>query len=286
MSLKQKLLDFAQEQNIDLIGFAPRQRFEGLEASKNPFSIFPEGKTVILAGKRICRGSLRGVEEGSNFFDYALFGNSWLNDEFMAIACYDLTRVLENEGWEAVPVYPNPAEMGGTGVSVADGRPAPNVTPDFAYAAVACGLGEIGYSGLVLTPRFGSRQVFQMVITDAEIEPDPLCAQTVCDQCGRCVQACPLGALSATQFDEVEICGKRMKVAKVDYSLCSRCENGCVANRLQKNAPPDRVAALCNRECLIHLEDLGLVGNHFHNAFRTSKPWAKDVLGRNVDVKV
>ena len=159
-----------KKEGIDLIGFASKSRFEGVDPQNDPFAIFPEGKTVILLGKRICRGSLRGVEEGTNFGDYRLFGQNWLEDEFLSLACYNLVRVLEDEGWEAVPVFPNPAEIRPSGVSVAEGRPEPNVFPDFTYAAVACGIAEIGFSGLLLTPKFGSRQRFHMIITDAEIE--------------------------------------------------------------------------------------------------------------------
>lgn len=285
MSLKTLIQEAAKANNIDLIGFGSKERFEGQPAHLNPFSIFPEGKTVILVGKRICRGSLRGIEEGSNFGDYALFGNSWLEDEFISIACYDMTRVLEDQGWEAVPIFPNPPEMGGTGVPVAPDRPAANVTPDFEYAAVTCGLGEISYSGLLFTPQFGSRQRLQMIITDAEIDPDPLCGQVICDQCKKCVAACPLGAISAEESHEVTVCGKAMKVAKIDYSLCMRCENGCMVNRLHKSAKPDRIAAMCNRTCMIHLEAEGLVGNTFENPFRSAVPWAKDVWGKNVPVR-
>lgn len=61
-----------------------------------------------MLGKRICRGSLRGVEEGTNFGDYKLFGQNWLEDEFLALACYNLVRVLEDEGWEACPIFQTP----------------------------------------------------------------------------------------------------------------------------------------------------------------------------------
>lgn len=285
MELKAALRDAAKANNIDLIGFASKDRFEGVPAHLNPFSIFPEGKTVILVGKRICRGSLRGVEEGSNFGDYALFGNSWLEDEFIAIACYDMTRVLEDDGWEAVPIFPNPPESGATGVSVREGAPPANVTPDFDYAAVACGLGEIAWSGLFFSAAFGARQRFQMIITDAEMESDPLAQGSICDQCKKCADVCPLGAISKEEYDEITICGKTMRVGKIDYSMCMRCENGCMLNRLMKTAKPDRIAALCNRTCMIHLEENKLVGNLFENKFRTAPAWGKDVLGRNVPVK-
>ena len=142
-SLKQKIIAFAKQDGVDLIGFAGRDRFADVDPRYNPFSIFPEAKTVILLGKRICRGSLRGVEEGTNFGDYALFGKNWLEDEFLALSAYNLTNFIEEFGWEAAPVFPNPPEIEPAGVPVAPDRPAPNVYPDFDYAAVACGLCSI-----------------------------------------------------------------------------------------------------------------------------------------------
>ena len=76
--LKIAIEEFAKNDGVDLLGFADKSRFEGVDAEHNPFSIFPEAKTVIMVGKRICRGSLRGIEEGTNFGDYQLFGKNWL----------------------------------------------------------------------------------------------------------------------------------------------------------------------------------------------------------------
>ena len=91
-SIENTVLLAAKNERIDLIGFADRSRFEGVDPQHNPFSIFPEGKTVIMLGKRITRGSLRGVEEGTNLNDYSLFGKNWLEDEFLSLACYNLVR--------------------------------------------------------------------------------------------------------------------------------------------------------------------------------------------------
>lgn len=273
----EQLLHAIQEtvkrEGIDLLGFAPKARFEALPPEKNPFSIFPEGKTVILIGKRICRGSLRGVEEGTNFGDYNLFGKNWLEDEFLSIACYGLTNTLEDHGWEAVPVFPNPSELAPTGISVGEGRPAPNVFPDFDFATVACGLCEIGYNGIPLSPKFGSRQRFHMIITDAELPATPLLSESVCDQCMVCVKACPLGAISE-EFEEIEICGKIMKVAKIDYEKCKQCKNGAVKNRFSATARPDRIAAVCNRTCMTCLEEHKRVSNLFEKQFRTAPAWS------------
>ncbi len=277
--LMQKINEAVKREGIDLIGFANKERFDALEANVNPFSIFPEGKTVIMLGKRICRGSLRGVEEGSNFGDYSLFGKNWLEDEFLAIACYGLVNAIEDCGWEAVPVFPNPSEIAPMGISVGEGKPCPNVFPDFNYAAVACGLCELSYNRIPFSKEYGSRQRFHMIITDAEIEPTPIMEGSVCDRCKKCAYSCPLGAISADKTEIVEICGKKMEVACIDYNKCKICKNGACPNRFSPQARPDRVAALCNRTCLCHLEEEGLIGNKFEEKFRKRDAWALNEKG-------
>lgn len=273
-NFKAEVVAAAKKIGIDLIGFASPARFANVDAQHNPFSIFPEAKTVIMVGKRVCRGALRGVEEGTNFADYSLFGKNWLEDEFLSIASYDLVRMLEDNGWEACPLFPNPSELGPQGVAVADGRPAPNVYPDFDYAAVACGLGEIGFNGLFLTPEFGSRQRFHMILTDAELEETPIFEGSVCDRCGKCAQSCPLGAIDVNDTVEIEVCGKVMKVANIDYDACKTCKNGACVNRMHASARPDRVAALCNRTCMCHLDENDLIKNKFEKPFRTRNVWS------------
>ncbi len=272
--LDQLIKEAAKREGIDLIGFAPKERFDALPPEVNPFSIFPEGKTVIMLGRRICRGSLRGIEEGTNFGDYQLFGKNWLEDEFLALSAYNLTNFIESHGWEAVPVFPNPSDLGPAGVAVREGIPAPNVYPDFDYAAVASGLCTISYNRLAFSKEFGSRQRFHMIITDAELEGTPLLDASVCNGCHICADACPLGAISKTETEEITICGKTFTVGKIDYNKCKNCQNGAVINRFSENSAPDRIAALCNRSCMCSLEERGAITNAFANPFRTSEIWS------------
>ena len=276
--LKQAIREKAGSLQIDLIGFAAKDRFAGLDPQHDPFSIFPEAKTVILLGQMIPRGTLRGLEDGTNTTSYGDFGYSWLDNQFVAQSAYDLVRFIEDEGWEACPIFPNPLSTTGWGVPVAEGRAAPNVTPDFDYAAIACGLGELGMNGEILSPLLGHRQRFQMIITDAELPSDDLLMPGICGKCGACAEACPLKAIDFKKRSSKSVCGMEFEMAEINYELCKKCPNGGMANRLHPSGKPDRYAAICNRACMVELEKRGI--GAFHNRFRTGTPWAKDRSGK------
>lgn len=272
---KQQIRQAAGEAFADLVGFAGRDRFEALEKDRNPFSLFPQGKTAILLARRITRGTLRGVEEGINFGDYGMFGRSWLAEEFIAQTVYSVASFIERAGWEAMPVTPG-AKAGIAGL----GGPC---DPDFAWAAVACGIGELGLSGEILTPRFGPRQRFALILTDAELPSDPMLERAVCTRCGRCAAVCPLGALDAQRARAVDICGRRMTVAACDAALCAKCGNGA-ARDTASPGQVDRLAALCTRTCVQALEEAGALENRFEQGFRRRPAWGKNEFGEPVEI--
>ena len=183
---KQKLTaeikSFARDIGADLIGIAGIDRFEGVPAENHPSSIFPEAKSVIIVGKRIVRGALRGIEEGTQFGNYSLYGYKWLEDRFLAMCTFKIAEFIEANQWEAVPILNLPTQIPPMGISVAEGRPEPNVLVDVAHAAVRAGLGEIGYLDVFITPEFGPRQRLQAIITDADLVEDDLMVDGICDR--------------------------------------------------------------------------------------------------------
>lgn len=278
-TLTDQLRSLAADKRIDLLGMAPIDRFAGIDARHHPASIFPEARTVLAIGKRIPRGALRGREEGTQMDLYEMYGRNWLVDRVLALATITVAAFLEEQGWEAVALQDLPPEAPPTGVAVRDGLPPPNVIVDVRDAAVRAGLGEIGYCDELLTPEFGPRQRLQLILTDAELDPSPLCATAVCDHCGQCATRCPLQAMSTDGDRRLDIGGRQVTVAAIDYSICRRCRNGASPNNHHPAGRPDRLAALCVRTCVDHLERGNRISNRFATAFRQRPAWQVDAGG-------
>lgn len=285
MSLTSELIFAAREAGADLVGIAPIERFEGVNAEHHPCSIFPEARSVVVIAKRIVRGCLRGIEEGTQFELFRQFAVNWVPNRFLALTTVTTATYLEDRGWEAVPMPNLPVETPTMGVPVRSGLPAPNVMMDFDDAAVRAGLGQIGYVGELLTPQYGPRQKLQVILTDAELEGSPLCEESVCDYCKACVQACPLDAMDESRQKEVQICGLRMPIAQCEWKICEICKNGAAPNPHHPAGRPDRLGAVCVRACVHHLEEIRGVRNRFEHPFRKRPVWQMDAAGRTLLVQ-
>lgn len=68
------------------------------------------------------------------------------------------------------------------------------------YLAHRAGLGFYGRNHMLINRRFGSYFFIGSIVTAAELEPDIPLNET-CLQCGKCVAACPGGALCSEAFD-------------------------------------------------------------------------------------
>ncbi|MCE5323419.1 hypothetical protein LLG46_08930 [bacterium] len=273
-TLTTQLKSFSKTAGADLIGIAPIERFGGIPAEHHPASIQPHVRSVIVIGKRITRGTLRGIEEGTQFDNYSLYGNVWLKLRVLATATFRVAEYIEDNGWEAVPIQDLPIETPPMGIAVRPDQPAPNVMVDVTDAAVRAGLGEIGYCGMFLTPEFGPRQRLQMILTTAELEPDDIFEGSVCSHCKEHVKFCPNGAISAEGEKTITICGKEMLVASIDDTKCRECKNGANPNCDYPAAKTERYGALCTRSCIDYLEKECRLTNKLNNPLRVRKPWA------------
>ena len=239
----------------DLCGIGSMDRFEGAPKEMDPRYLFPEAKSVVGMVFRIPRGVQRGIEEGTQFGQYPSMAYGGINEVYAPAVLYQVGKLIEDEGYEAM-VYRNTGARGV--VSDMDGSPGNTLSPEeqinantreetktahhrsvqftrpareggvapdlqfhFRLAAVACGLGEMGWSKMFLTPQFGPLQRVAFLFTDAELEPDPLYdGPPICRRCMACVRECPGECLSSKESITVYIGGKKCEWGVLDEWKC------------------------------------------------------------------
>lgn len=290
----------ALECGADIVGIGGMDRFEGAPAQCDPRHIMPEAKSIIVMGFRIFRGLLRGIEEGTAFQNYSSLGYASINEILMPMTMWKFCSYIENAGYEAYPInncFRWNAINTGDGTKrenwshpVAPGKPAPDVFLHMRIAGYIAGLGEIGYSKVFLTPEFGPRVRLGAILTEAELEPDPLVEPgTICDRCKACVRNCSGQAIDPVKTVKVTIAGKELEWGELDVRRCTLAFAGNDPDECGKRTPCNPFdaepyhfegyghaiegAAGCIRSCMIHLENQGKIKNSFHEKFRRRKPW-------------
>ena len=201
----EKIKEVAYDVGADLVGIGSIERWKDAPAECNPRSIMPRARSVVCIGFRVHRGAYRGMEEGTYFSSYTFSGFSDLNNVVAPVAQRRLSSFIEDHGYEAAPVMYYSHSLGsGTGRAALfpDGteKPRPDVFFNFRVSAFLCGVGEVGYSRLLLSPKFGPFQRLYFIIAECELEPDPLITG-LCDNCGACLRSCPANALSEAKDD-------------------------------------------------------------------------------------
>lgn len=214
--LTQSLRELAVERlGIDLIGVAPAKRLEEGPEGGRPTDYLPEARSVIVLGTTIPDAAIEVAghydEPGKTLGPYMWYGYVVPNWD-LSSAASRLARFLEARGFKGLPFPP-------TGLLYKYGNRA-----DFSHrhAAVAAGLGELGFSGLLLTPQFGPRQRLVSIITDAPLEPSPMYdGPRLCrpDSCKRaCIEACPTKAMTGKVSLTIE--GKTFEHARLHPVKC------------------------------------------------------------------
>jgi len=246
MLTSEQVKEYAKECGADLVGIGSLDRFEGAPQEMDPRCIFPEAKAMVGLAFRIPRGYLRGIEEGTHFYQYPSMGYSSINEVYAPMVLRELSCYLEDHGYEGAAFRNTGARMVRSDMTgsyeespdfgrrirysepVAPDRPPPDVMFHFRIAAFICGLGEIGYSKVFLTPEFGPRQRFAFLLTDAPLAADPLFAGGICDRCMSCVKDCPIGAISGTETVKVNVAGRELEWGRLAEWQCFHAYMGSV----------------------------------------------------------
>ena len=224
-TLTEEAKNRARELGADLVGIAPIERFKNAPNRLKPADLLPSAKSVIVAGIHhpdacVELGGEPSPHDTGPYDVQCTAMNPMLDDLSFLMA-----RFLEEKGYKTLPISAS---------NIWRYKGYKDLKLDFApdlvhrYAAVAAGLGEIGWSGLFLSPQFGPRQRVVSIITEAFLDPDPMYSgEVLCDKCMECVKHCPTDAFrkEVKKINKIEIGGKTFRFPDTNKWRCSWAEN-------------------------------------------------------------
>ena len=233
-NLNREVESYIRGEGADSVGFASIGRFEKAPQGHRPQDYLPDAVSVISLAVRLADGVCdvwgHPSEPGKTIGPYLFYGGGlFLNLELGRLA-NRTAKMLEDRGYKAV-IFPPAGEPSvyrwrGTrqGESLADFS--------HKHAAVAAGLGEFGWSNLLITPQFGPRVRLNSVITNAPLTPSPMYqGEPLCqpERCGYlCARDCPAKALSPRESRTATIGAKDFTYAKIDRIRHSYGASGLV----------------------------------------------------------
>ncbi len=215
--LTRSVKNLAIEDGVDYVGIATVDRFENAPKGWKPNDLLESAHSVISIGFRIGEGvreANKAAYQGlrHSIYIYERFGYTLLNDELDRVV-HHIARTIEKRGQIATPV------------------PASSPSDTYAFrgvfsnrhAAVAAGLGEFGWNTLLVTPDNGPRVRLASIITDAQLDPDPMYdGERLCnkDRCSLCVSVCPMNAISKDKSVKISIGNRTFEYAQIDKMRC------------------------------------------------------------------
>lgn len=197
------------------VPYNPKSRSEKL-IPKTTRDYLSGAKSVIVIGIRLPQASVdwagKGPGQKAGHYASNIHGEVWNQG---TVVLNKLSRYIDHLGYKIAPAFDlcDPASLVYCGGAL-------DLTAN-RLTAVAAGLGEIGWNGLVLTPEYGSRVRFFALITDASLVPDQLyTGPALCKRCFRCVEACPAKAIAGKESISIEVDGKKFEWGRTDRLRC------------------------------------------------------------------
>ena len=96
------------------------------------------------------------------------------------------------------------------------------------HAAELAGIGLINRNYLLTNPQYGNLLWLSAVLTDAYLVPDKKAEYKICDNCSKCVEVCPSGALDNPALFGKKECSKYFTIEDRKFKIkCFLCRTVC-----------------------------------------------------------
>ena len=97
------------------------------------------------------------------------------------------------------------------------------------HVAVACGIGQIGKSSLLLNLEYGNRLTLGAILTNVNLESDPVCENICIPGCTKCLDSCPVSAIQ-NKYVTQKKCRQNTysnTARGFDTVDCNKCRSEC-----------------------------------------------------------
>ncbi|MFX0168752.1 MAG: 4Fe-4S dicluster domain-containing protein [Candidatus Hodarchaeota archaeon] len=219
--LTKQIRENTMKWGADLVGFAPVERFNRYILDNRPTASLPQARTVIVLGLQMVDPLLDlwlHAPPSTGAGRYTM--GRVFEDEILRAICYRLALFMYKNGIEAkVLPYGPDAEEDQQG---------------FLYlkeAGVLAGLGVIGKNNLLINPTYGPRIRLRAVAITVDLPSSRVMTENPwCNDCDRCIRACPVNALEGGKYNREKCLTSplhRRKLSPATELWCTRCATVC-----------------------------------------------------------
>ena len=219
MIMKETIREEILKLGADVCGFGNIERFVNAPRNFRPTDLFADCKSVISVGIALPKGLLRVDsrliyghfnEDVLHKVDEIVFAAAKMIEGECNAICVPIPSDAPYEYWEA-------ETMTGKGLL------------SMKHTAVACGIGQIGKSSLLLSPQYGNRLTLGAILTNVDFESDPLSESICISGCTKCLNSCPVSAIQNEAVTQKE-CRQNTYGSTArgfDTVDCNKCRSEC-----------------------------------------------------------
>jgi len=255
MALTDELKKKAVEVGFAVVGISSPDMLQGLPhgkvwnlyALRSPEEELPKVKSIILMGYYVWDKAFN-IQVGSAYLhDQGIHSNLVRQRQESYQLYYE---VMKNKAWTVTDFLTKKGFESKQSLSI-----------PLKTSAVRCGLGHQGKNTLLITPDYGPRIRLISVLTNAELDVDEPFKEDLCQDCQKCLIACPTKALepyklkinrcmtysvenpSATDVDlEVKELERKLvpKPTPCSYVECTVCIEACPIGTSKASSLPKK----------------------------------------------